>query len=124
MEKDKRIRKEQLLSLLGFLHYQDLTAVRERFKRLKVEDLTKEIIKSFYLLTPEICLGCHKIYHPTHINIGDDYYVCEYCPRNLKVDGYKQYFFPICGRCVGSNRGRTIYRPHTPPLRIKFPKTY
>ena len=33
------------------------------------------------------------------------------CPKNNVTEGYMNLLFLICGHCVGSNKGRTVWRP-------------
>ena len=44
IQKNGKILKPQLLATLGFFHHVDFNAAKERFKCVKVEDLTSLII--------------------------------------------------------------------------------
>ena len=110
IQKHKDIKKPQLVATLGFFHLLDFNSAQNRFKGIKVEELTSKIIEKCHLMLPEICKTCNKIYSPDIIDQGAACFICTKgmcpacCPINNSSDGFLTSLFPVCGACCNKHK--------------------
>ena len=113
IEKNNKILRPQLVATLGFFHHLDFSSAKERFKGVKVDELTVRIVNKCTLMLPDICKSCTKIYQPDMLDAEAACFICTKgmcpacCPIANNSDGFLSTLFPVCSSCCEKHRHKS-----------------